>query len=43
VALFGADAMRCVRLVAKLPLVSASGSHRAAAEAIRGAKVSFVP
>ena len=41
--LFGADAMRCDRLVTKLPLVSATGAlHRAAAEAIRGAKVPFV-
>ncbi len=44
VVLFGADAMRCVRLVTKLPLVSAAGAlHRAAAEAIRGAKVPFTP
>lgn len=44
VVLFGAGAMRCVKLVAKLPLVSAAGAlHRAAAEAIRGAKVLFVP
>jgi hypothetical protein len=44
VALFGADAMRCVRLVAKLPLVSARDfAHRTAAEAIQGAKVFVRP
>lgn len=44
VVLFGAGAMRCVKLVTKLPLVnSAGGLHRALAEAIRGAKVLFVP
>jgi RES domain len=43
VVLFGAGAMRCVKLVTKLPLVSAGALHRAVADAIRGAKVSFVP
>lgn len=44
VVLFGADAMRCVKLVTRLPLVSAKGAlHRAAAEAIHGAKVPLVP
>lgn len=44
VVLFGASAVRCVKLVTKLPLVSSAGAlHRAAAEAIRGAKVPFVP
>lgn len=44
VVLFGAETMRCVRLVSKLPLVSPTGAlHRAAAEAIRGAKVPFTP
>ena len=43
VVLFGAGAMQCVKLVTKLPLVSRVGTlHRAAAEAIRGAKVPFV-
>lgn len=42
--LFGAEAMRCVRLVTKLQLVNTAGAlHRAAAEAIRGAKVPFAP
>lgn len=42
--LFGAGAMRCVKLVTKLPLVSTAGAlHRAAAEAIRGAKVPLTP
>jgi RES domain len=44
VVLFGAGAMRCVKLVTKLPLVNSAGAlHRAAAEAIRGAKVALVP
>lgn len=44
VALFGAGAMRSVKLVAKLPLVSSAGAlHRAAASAIRGSKVPLVP
>lgn len=44
VVLFGAGAMRCVKLVTKLPLVSPAGAlHRAAAEAIRGAKVPLTP
>jgi RES domain len=44
IVLFGAGAMRCVKLVTKLPLVSATGAlHRVAAEAIRGAKVPLVP
>jgi len=44
VALFGAGPMRSIKLVTKLPLVSAAGAlHRAAAEAIRGAKVPLVP
>ena len=43
VVLFGSGAMRRIRLVTKLPLVSPVGAlHRAAAEAIRGAKVQFV-
>ena len=44
VVLFGTAAMRCVRVLTKLPLVNAAGAlHRAAAEAIRGAKVPFTP
>jgi len=44
VVLFGAGAMRCMRLVSKLPLVSPSGAlHRAAADAIRGAKIPLTP
>jgi len=40
VVLFGTPAMRCVRLITRLPLVHASGAlHRAAADALRGAKV----
>lgn len=43
VALFGAIAMLRVKLVTKRPLVSTAGAlHRAAAEAIRGAKVPLV-
>ncbi|MBK1614543.1 hypothetical protein CKO44_13800 [Rubrivivax gelatinosus] len=44
VVLFGTPAMRCVRLLTKLPLVHPSGAmHRAAADAIRGAKVPLTP
>lgn len=44
VVLFGAPAMRCARLLTKVPLVHASGAlHRAAADAIRGAKVPLTP
>lgn len=44
VVMFGAEAMRCVRLVSKLPLLSPAGAlHRAAAEAIRGAKIPLAP
>jgi hypothetical protein len=44
VVLFGADAMRCMRLVSKLPLVSPAGAlHRAAVDAIRGAQIPLTP
>lgn len=44
VVLFGVDAMRCVKLVSKLPLASPTGAlHRAAAEAIRRAKIPLTP
>ena len=44
VVLFGAGAMRYVKLVSRLPLLSRAGAlHRAAAEAIRGAKVPLTP
>lgn len=44
VVLLGEGAMRSMKLVNKLPLVSPAGTlHRAAAEAIRGAKIPFTP
>lgn len=44
VVLFGEGAMRSMKLVTKLPLVSPAGAlHRAAAEAVRGAKIPFAP
>jgi hypothetical protein len=44
IVLFGASAMRSVKLVSKLPLLSsASALHRAAARAVRGAKVPLTP
>jgi hypothetical protein len=44
IVLFGADAMRCVKLVAKLPMASPAGAlHRSVVDAVRGAKIPFVP
>lgn len=44
VALFGASAMRCMKPITKLPLVSPAGAlHRAAAVAIRRARVPLMP
>ena len=44
VVLFGATAMRRVKSIARMPLLSDSGAlHRAAADAIRGAKIPLVP
>lgn len=44
IVLFGAGAMRCVRLVTKQPLVNSSGALlRVAANAFRRAKVAYTP
>lgn len=44
VVLFGAAAMRRVKAITRMPLAHKSGAlHRAAAEAIRGAKIPLVP